>query len=134
MWLLVDRKSCETQQLRKRWIGNAAAARQCRNQTFNRRTTMAVKLTQINLTNLPTSRAIEALPRAFRDNRSTNGGIEPKIAVRRVPRVPDTDDAFGLAGRLGRNDVAGSLLDPVARALVGAHAQIMRGDGHWSSC
>lgn len=70
---------------------------------------MAVKLAEINLTNLPTCRAIEAKPRVFRDHRSTNGGIEPKIAVRRVPRVPDTDDALGLVGalwlRLQTNDL-----------------------------
>jgi hypothetical protein len=86
-----------------------------------------------NLTNLPTRRAIEAQPRAFRGNRSANGGIEPKIVVCRVPRVPDTDDALGLPRGLCRDSVAGSLFDHVQAALVGAHVRIMRACGHRSS-
>jgi hypothetical protein len=93
---------------------------------------MAVKLAQINLTNLPAGWTVE--PGAFRGNRSANGGIEPEIAVRCVPRVPDTDDALGFTGGLGRNGVAGSFLEHVEASFVGAHVRIMRTCDHRSSC
>jgi hypothetical protein len=57
----------------------------------------------------------------FRGDRSTNGGIEPKIAVRCVPRVLDIDDALGLA-----DNVVGSPFGHVEAAFVGAHVRIMR--------
>jgi hypothetical protein len=40
-------------------------------------------------------------------------GIEPKIAVHRMPGVPDTDDTLGLVRGLGRDSVAGLLFEHV---------------------
>jgi hypothetical protein len=45
-----------------------------------------------------------------------------------------TDDALGLTDGLGRDNIPGSLFEPVEAALISAHAQIMRGRGHWSNC
>jgi hypothetical protein len=72
--------------------------------------------------------------RAFWGNRSTNGGTEPNIPVRRVPRVPDTDDALGLAGGLGRDHVTGSLFEHVKAAFVGDHEATLLGAGAGGNC
>jgi len=72
--------------------------------------------------------------KAFRGNRSTNGGIEPKIAVRCVLWVPDTDDALGLTDGLRGDSVAGSLFEPVEAVFVGSRVRIMPACGHRSSC
>jgi hypothetical protein len=95
---------------------------------------MAVQLAQINLTNLPARRTIETQPRTFRGNRGTNGGIEPKITVRCVPRVPDTDHPLCFTDGLGRHIVAGPLFEHIQAAVVRAHVRIMRTCGHRSSC
>jgi hypothetical protein len=56
------------------------------------------------------------------------------MAVRRVPRGPDTDDAFGVTDGLGRDNIAGSFFKHVQAAFVRAHALIMPACGHRSSC
>jgi hypothetical protein len=48
---------------------------------------------------------VEPEPRAFGGNGSSNRGIERKIAVHYVPRVPDADDALGLAHSFRRDNV-----------------------------
>lgn len=51
-----------------------------------------------------------------------------------APTVPDGDDALGVALGGFRDGVAGSLVDPIKAALLGAHAPIMRSCGYRSSC
>jgi hypothetical protein len=51
-----------------------------------------------------------------------------------VPRVPDADDALGLAGGLVRDCVPGSLFKSIEAAFVGAYERIMRTCRHRSSC
>ena len=92
----------------------------CRNQTFNCRTTMAVKLALINLTNLPTGRA-----NGGRDQRS-------RFAACLAFQIPTTRLASRAA--LAVTASRAPLFEHVQAAFVRTHARIMRACGYRPSC
>jgi hypothetical protein len=95
---------------------------------------MAVEPTQINLADLLAARTYERQPRIASGDRGANPQVKPKLAALRASAIPDANNAPSVARGDFRDGIAGSLLDPIEAALVGAHAPIMRGCGHRSSC
>jgi hypothetical protein len=86
---------------------------------------MPIKIAKINFADLLARRTIEAEHRISRKDRSTNRRIEPKRAIAGFARVPDPDDALGLAFGLASLGAGGELRGEFWFASVRAHARII---------